>query len=193
MNWLAHLYLSEPNPGFRIGNLLPDIIPFNSLSHLPHEFLRGAKCHREIDNFTDSHSVFRQSMNRIDEPFRRYASVLIDIFYDHVLSREWENYSNTPLPEFIFEVYSAFDDYKDNIPEKAQLPLSRMKESDLLSSYQNTEGIRWALKRMNKRIRRPLYLEDSVSILEKNYDAFADDFNDFFPELIAHISDWKAQ
>lgn len=34
MNWLAHLYLSEPNPEFRLGNLLADIATDQSLASL---------------------------------------------------------------------------------------------------------------------------------------------------------------
>ena len=35
MNWLAHLYLSEPTPAFRIGNLLPDLAAAPVLSRCP--------------------------------------------------------------------------------------------------------------------------------------------------------------
>jgi len=80
MNWLSHLYLSEPNPAFRIGNLLPDLAPMSALSDLPSEFLRGIKQHRRIDAFTDSHAIFRRSISRVGPEFRRYGGILVDIF-----------------------------------------------------------------------------------------------------------------
>src|SRR5436190_1321401 len=105
VNWLAHLILSEPSPAFRIGNLLPDILPWSELRAMPAKyqggiechrvidcfadshpiFQGGIECHRVIDCFADSHPIFRRSMARIDAPFRRYAGILIDIFYDHFL------------------------------------------------------------------------------------------------------------
>jgi acyl carrier protein phosphodiesterase len=35
MNWLAHLYLSEPSAEFRVGNLLPDLTGADKLVDLP--------------------------------------------------------------------------------------------------------------------------------------------------------------
>jgi acyl carrier protein phosphodiesterase len=43
MNWLAHLFLSEPDSAFRIGNLLPDLIPVHTLASLRTEFQRGIR------------------------------------------------------------------------------------------------------------------------------------------------------
>ncbi|MEI9895635.1 MAG: hypothetical protein WDN28_17535 [Chthoniobacter sp.] len=61
MNWLAHLYLSEPNAAFRLGNLLPDLASATALAGLPGEFQAGIQRHRRIDAFTDRHPVFRRS------------------------------------------------------------------------------------------------------------------------------------
>src|SRR4026208_598678 len=109
MNWLAHLYLSEPTPAFRIGNLLPDLVPASELVDLPGDFRRGVEQHRRIDAFTDSHPIVRRSMNRVSPPFRRFAGVLVDVFYDHILAREWNSFSSGPLSEFAQEVYSSFE------------------------------------------------------------------------------------
>jgi hypothetical protein len=89
MNWLAHLFLSDPEPACRIGNLLPDFLSANVLAGLPAAFQRGIAQHRRIDAYTDAHPVFRRSVQRFAPPFRRYGGVLVDIFYDHFLARDW--------------------------------------------------------------------------------------------------------
>jgi acyl carrier protein phosphodiesterase len=73
MNWLAHLHLSEPNPEFRLGNLLADIATKQSLASLPAAFQRGITQHRRIDAFTDSHPLagVSRALQRIGSRLRR--------------------------------------------------------------------------------------------------------------------------
>lgn len=105
MNWLAHLYLSEANPQFRVGNLLPDLASAAQLAGLGESFQRGIRCHREIDRFTDAHPRFKSCMSRFPPPYRRYGGVLTDIYFDHFLARDWLEYSGVSLNSFIDEVY----------------------------------------------------------------------------------------
>lgn len=187
MNWLAHLYLSEPSPVFRLGNLLPDIISYQALAELPPEFQRGIQCHRQIDAYTDAHPVFRQSVRRLGPEFRRFGGILIDIFYDHILAREWDGFATTPLPQFAAEVYTSFEPHWIEIPDEARQRLQAMRDADWLCSYRQIEAITMALTRIGGRLRRPTDLAAAVSILERDYEAFRGDFQAFFPQLIAHV------
>src|SRR4051812_17048427 len=98
MNWLAHLLLSEKTPAFWLGNLLPDLVSATVLRSLPPEFQPGIRRHLQIDAFTDSHPLFRQSILRLDPDFRRYGGIIIDILYDHFLASEWERFAAGTLP-----------------------------------------------------------------------------------------------
>jgi acyl carrier protein phosphodiesterase len=187
MNWLAHLYLSEPTPAFRLGNLLPDLAPVSALAHLPPEFQAGIQCHRRIDAFTDSHPIFRRSIQRLGPSFRRFGGVLIDIFYDHILAREWNSFATTPLPEFAAEVYASFAVEWSHIPADARARLQAMRDADWICSYRDIAGITVALTRIGGRLRRPTDLAASVPILTREYEAFRTDFAEFFPQLIAHV------
>jgi acyl carrier protein phosphodiesterase len=188
MNSLAHLNLSDPTPAFRLGNLLPDLVPASVLAGLPPEFQAGIQRHRRIDAFTDEHPVFRRSIRRINPPFQRYGGVLVDIFYDHVLAREWSSYAATPLPEFAAEIYASFETHWAQIPANVRLRLEAMREADLLCSYREIAGITQALARIGARLRRPIDLAASVPVLEQEYEAFRADFAEFFPQLIAHVA-----
>jgi acyl carrier protein phosphodiesterase len=187
MNWLAHLYLSEPTPAFRLGNLLPDLASAAELVHLPPEYQAGIRCHRRIDAFTDAHPIFRRSIARLGPPFRRFGGVLVDIFYDHVLAREWPSFATTPLPEFAAEVYASFDAQWSQVPVDARDRLQAMREADWICSYRDVAGITEALTRIGARLRRPTDLAASIPILEREYQGFRADFEEFFPQLIAHV------
>jgi acyl carrier protein phosphodiesterase len=188
MNWLAHLYLSEPNPEFRLGNLLADIATDQSLASLPDSFQRGIAQHRRIDAFTDSHPVVRQSIQRFGPPFRRFGSILCDVFYDHFLARDWDSYSSEPLSTFAQGVYGTFDTYRSLISPEAYSQLHQMRTGDWLCSYRELAGASQALQRIGSRLRRPVDFSESVLALERDYDSFHSDFRTFFPELSSHAS-----
>lgn len=187
MNWLAHLYLSEPNTAFRIGNLLPDLVPASALSGLSPDMLRGVKQHRQIDAFTDTHSVVRRSISRVNPDFRRFGGILVDVFYDHFLARHWQSFSPIPLHAFTAEIYDSFDRYSLEIPSEALLHLKHIRESDWLYAYREIDGIWAALSRLGLRLRRPVPLGNAISVLRDNYDDLDEDFSAFFPEIISHL------
>jgi acyl carrier protein phosphodiesterase len=187
MNWLSHLYLSEPNPAFRIGNLLPDLAPMSALSGLPTEFLRGIAQHRRIDAFTDSHAIFRRSISRVGPEFRRYGGILVDIFYDHFLTQEWPVLCAVPLEQFTDEVYASFERHRHEIPTEAYGHLERMKSANWLCAYGDLGGVALTLRRISERLRKPVPLANAVPIFESDYAGFRDDFAAFFPELTAHV------
>lgn len=187
MNWLAHLLLSEPTPEFRLGNLLPDFIPPTAIAALPEEFRRGAACHRRIDAFTDAHPVVRRSRARIAATHRRYSGILVDIFYDHVLAREWTEYAAQPFEDFLAEFRAAAVRHGPTLPDEMQRPLARMREDDWLGGYRELAGIERALARLSCRLRRPVELAAATADLAAHYDGFSADLAEFFPELCAHV------
>jgi acyl carrier protein phosphodiesterase len=188
MNWLAHLYLSEPNPEFRLGNLLADIAPNESLASLPDGFQRGIVQHRRIDAFTDSHPVVRRSIQRFAPPLRRFGSILCDVFYDHFLARDWDAYSSEPLSTFSQSVYGSFDAYRPIISPDAYSRLEQMRAGDWLCLYRELAGVAHALERIGSRLRRPVDFSQGVSALQRDYESLHADFRTFFPELSSHVS-----
>ena len=188
MNWLAHLYLSDPEPACRIGNLLPDFIRAKVIAELPAEFHAGIVQHRRIDAFTDTHPVFRRSTRRFAPPFRRYGGILVDVFYDHFLARAWPSFSLTPLPDFAAQVYASFDTLRPLLPAEAHARLCQMREADWLCLYAKISGVEDVLRRLSHRLRRPFDLASAVPILRADYELFAADFHEFFPQLRAFSS-----
>jgi acyl carrier protein phosphodiesterase len=187
MNWLAHLYLSEPNAQFRVGNLLPDLASAAQLASLPETYQKGIRCHRQIDRFTDSHPRVQSCMRRFPPPYRRYGGVLTDVYFDHFLARDWPAYSTVPLPDFIGEVYRDIETCSSVIPAEANRWLQRMRGENWLGSYHFIAGVTDILGRISRRLRRPLDLTDSLRIFQEHETDFLSDFQAFFPELLAHL------
>jgi acyl carrier protein phosphodiesterase len=191
MNWLAHLFLSESSPEFRLGNLLPDLVGLEHQRIYSGDVLRGITCHQCIDAFTDSHPVVRLSIERLGAKHRRLGGILIDMFYDHLLAANWRQYSDTSLEDFAREVYQSLEIAGPLAPPMIRPHLQRMRDSNLLCSYCELGGIEAALSRIGMRFRAPIELGHATEELRRHYPALADDFSRFFPELQRHVESFS--
>ena len=120
MNFLAHLYLSNNNSNILIGNFIADHIHGNHFTHFHPEIQKGILFHREIDTFTDAHEIVRKSKRRLHSRYRHYKGVIIDIFYDHYLAKNWAKYSDVPLADFAQSFYNLLQENFEILPKKTQ-------------------------------------------------------------------------
>lgn len=183
MNFLAHLYLSEDNTNIMIGNFIADSIRGNQFTHLHPEIQQGIRLHREIDTFTDAHEIVRKSKRRLHKRYGLYAGVVIDIFYDHYLAKNWDEYSAIPLGLYVDQVYELLQNNFDILPEKTQHMLPFMIEYDWLYNYQYQEGIERVMNGMNRRTKNRAQMNLAIEDLRALDYEFQKDFSQFFKEL----------
>ncbi len=186
MNFLAHLYLSGDSDEVMIGNFITDFIKGKDGISYPPEVYLGILLHREIDSFTDRHPLVAESKQRLWQKHRHYSSVIVDIFYDHFLAKNWPEYSSTSLKEFACHSYSTIQRFGNILPPKAQQVIPHMIANNWLLNYAKLEGVNRALHGMAKRAAFRSSMETAIDDLQKDYEKFARDFREFFPELAAH-------
>lgn len=107
MNYLAHLHLGGPQPAQLLGSLYGDFVKGRLQGQWPDEIERAIQLHRRIDAFTDSHPLVHAAKRRFPLERRRFAGVLLDVFFDHCLARDWNDYADEPLPQFVERVYGT--------------------------------------------------------------------------------------
>lgn len=189
MNWLAHVFLSEPDVEFRLGNLLADIVRGEELRRMSEGFQRGAQKHKQIDAFTDAHPLVKRSRARVGAELRRFSGVLVDVFYDHLLASHWSSYSPIVLDAFTAKFYADIEASHIELPASARVTLDRIIRYDLLGSYRRVEGVERSLRRLSaylsSRWRREFALEKGVADLVAHRAGFEADFAEFFPQLQA--------
>lgn len=184
MNYLAHLYLSEPDDDGLLGSLMGDFVKGPLDGRHGAAITHGIALHRRIDSFTDAHPVVRASKARVSPERRRYAGIMVDMFYDHFLARYWTEFSDEPLAAFTQRVYAVLAQRSDVLPERLRSMAPGMSQADWLGSYAQVDSIHTALNRMGRRMRRENRLLDSAEELERDYDGFERDFRAFFPQAI---------
>lgn len=183
MNFLAHLYLSKENTQIMIGNLIADHIRGNKFSHFSEEIQIGIQLHRKIDTFTDTHDIVKKSKRRLHERYGHYDGVIIDVFYDYFLAKNWHRYSQIPLDIYTKGVYTVLTEQKDILPERTQKMLPSMVTNDWLYNYQFLDGIQEVLSSINRRTKGISKMDLALEDLEKNHTDLENDFFLFFDDL----------
>jgi acyl carrier protein phosphodiesterase len=184
MNYLAHLFLAQPQPEALLGALMGDFVKGPLAGRYPPDLARALSLHRRIDSFTDAHPRVAASRARVSPSRRRFAGIMVDLFYDHFLARDWHRYSPEPLELFSARVYRLLERHEAILPERLRQIAPRMAAFDWLGSYRAVASIHVALDRMSTRLRRENRLHGGGVELEANYAALEADFQAFFPEVM---------
>lgn len=184
MNFLAHIYLSFNDPEITIGNFIADSIRGNKFQHLPHRIQQGILLHRSIDTYTDSHKIPKVSSKRLHKNYSHYSRVIVDIFYDHFLAKNWALYSDVSLELFVENFYDHLEDYYHFLPDGTKHMMPYMVADNWLLNYSKMDGIAKVLNGMNRRTQNKSKMNFAILDLEEHYDDFEEEFTHFFGELV---------
>lgn len=187
MNYLAHAYLSFGDEETTIGNFIADHIRFRQADHLPERIRRGISLHRRIDYFTDTHPLFIKSKRHFYDGFERYSGVLIDIYYDHILAKNFSKYSEVPLQTYTKNLHDVLLKNSGFLPESSLRFLEYAIQRNTFFEYSRIEGIELVLKHLSHRINHGVWLNESVPMFVENEKAIEDDFSEFFEDLIKEV------
>ena len=188
MNYLAHIFLSGGQRDLMVGNFIADAVKGKQLERFTPEIQRGIRLHRAIDSFTDNHEITKQSRQRLYTEYRHYSGVIIDIYYDHFLAKNWSQYHHLDLKDFTIEVYKTLDEYREILPQKVVYMLQYMVPQNWLLNYAHYDGIERVLTGMSRRTRFDSRMELAINELKEHNELFEEEFTAFFPLLQSFVS-----
>lgn len=182
MNYLAHLHLGGDRPAQLLGSLYGDFVKGPLAGQWPADIEAAIRVHRRIDAFTDSHPLIHLAKGRFPQARRRLSGVLLDVFFDHCLARDWAHFSNEPLEHFTQRVYGVLG-HTPGLPERLARIAPRMAAQDWLGSYREFEVLQDVVSGMSRRLSRPDLLDGAWRELEGLYQPLSEDFREFYPQL----------
>jgi acyl carrier protein phosphodiesterase len=191
MNFLAHAFLAGDHAELVVGGVVGDWIKGPLPGPLPGDLAKGVALHRAIDSFAETHPAFRASRARVSPARRRYAGVLVDIFYDHVLALDWSSHHKQALDQYSASVYEQIADRMSEIPETAHRAMTFMASEDWFVSYAGLDGIRNVLSRMSRRARQPNPLEGGEQEFIADAIGFKQDFAEWLGDARRFVSEWR--
>jgi len=189
MNFLAHTYLSGTNDEIIVGNFMGDYIKGKNYVHLPELIKKGILIHRDIDYFTDTHPITRESRLRLSEKYHKYAGIIVDILYDHFLASNWKKYCAVSLEDYVNNAYLILKKHYEILPIGIKVWFPTFLENNWLLTYQTIDGIERVLDRMSENTSLPDYTSYAITVLRNEYASFASEFETFFIEIIAFIEE----
>lgn len=190
MNYLAHIVLSKSHIDYQLGNLLAD--PLKGRAWLTSSALHkeGLVMHRSIDSFTDSNQHVKNSKLQLGKK-GHLKGVVIDMAFDYLLLKNWEQFATVPRRAFIDNFYEESIASLSQLPANASTFINALVTNDILSSYSTLDGLAQAFERIDKRLSSRVLAKESTSdyfpILESKIFMIEKDFLLFFPQLVDHF------
>ncbi|WP_430613256.1 ACP phosphodiesterase [Flavobacterium sp. JP2137] len=189
MNFLAHIYLSGDSDFLKIGNFIADSIRGKQYLDFPLGIQEGILLHRAIDSYTDFHPIFRKSKHRLVPNYNHYSGVIVDIFYDHFLAKNWSLYSDIPLEVYAQSFYKLLEQHFELLPLRIQNMIPIMMAENWLVKYRTTEGIQQILTQMDRRTDYQSKMQYAVADLTEAYIDYEEEFTLFFEEIKIYIKE----
>ncbi len=191
LNFLAHALLAGDHPALIVGGVTGDWIKGTLPGALPIDLARGVALHRAIDSYAETNPAFCRSRARFSPQRRRYAGILVDILYDHLLAQRWATLHYQALHTYSSFVYGLIGDRLQDLPTDSHGALKMMAHEDWLTSYTHIESIADVLQRMSRRARQPNPLAHGEQEFLADIDGFTSDFEEWLVATQEFARNWR--
>ena len=192
MNILFHLYLSGDDPELLVGNFMGDFVKGPLDATYPPRIRQGLLLHRRIDAFAQRDAHFQRSRLCLPPHYGLYRGVLVDLFYDHFLAKEWSVWSGVAFVDYVAWAQQIVETQRAILPPRLQELVSPIF-NEILPSYQKIAGTELALRRMARRVRRENPLAAGGGELTRHYQELNADFVRFTPAVQKFAADFRAE
>ena len=185
MNFLAHMFLSFNDQDLLVGQFIADEVKGSRFDAISQGWIKGILLHRHIDDYTDHHPVNTALRAQLRPYLGLLSPVAIDVWYDHMLAREWARYHPMPLEDFVQQSLTILDGMSNDLPEKSAHRLKLMIEHNWLMQYATVHGIHTTFLMMSRRFPFASNLSKAPDIwplMQKNIE---ESFFAFIPDLIS--------
>ncbi len=177
------------------ANLQGDYIKGKDLSGYRPIVQKGIYLHRTLDDFIDNHPAVRALMNaELYEHLPKISGIAVDLYFDHLLARDWERYHTTPLRDFVNAFYAHQPSFADSFPDDFAFMLDKMKTYDWLYQYRLLDGLHQASNGLSRRISFENKLGDASTVftmkqqaIENAFQLFIADAHPFFENYFKKI------
>lgn len=197
MNFLAHCLIPElaldgAHPDLIAGGFLGDFVKGGVAVDLPPELAAGIRLHRRLDAFSNQLPAIRTSCERFPAELRRFAPIFVDVIADHLLARAWDRFHHESLPGFSARAYAAIGRHVERLPDRGRRFFEHACRHDLFTRYRETDTLHGSLVSIARRLDRAWLAVPAIDAIDAALPALTEDFERYFPELVAHAAEWLA-
>lgn len=192
MNVLAHALVAGNAAPWQVGGVMGDFVRGRPDPALPDAVRAGIRLHRAVDTFTDAHPQVVAARRLFAAPWRRYAGVLLDVWFDHLLARDFGRYADADLDAFSQRLRAHLRAHEHLLPPRLCRFLDYMERHDLPAAYARTDMIARVLEGLSQRFSRANPVAQALPELQARDALLVQHFEVFFPQLQAYAARWRA-
>jgi len=194
MNHLAHALLAGGEESLRLGGMLGDFVHGTpDPARYPPRVVDGIYLHRAIDVFTDAHPDVLAAKAQLPPPYRRYAGILLDMWFDHCLARDFSRWSGQSLALCSDALRGLLRRKQGLLPPGLRRFSAYMEQHDLPAAYADRAVLGQALAGIGQRLSRDNPLDSALPVLVEREAMLQRHFEAFFPQLQAFAREWIEQ
>ncbi len=170
-----------------LANLFGDFVRGRNFNHYPTIIQNGIILHRKIDSFIDQHQGVMELKLKLYAELPKVAGVAVDLFFDHLLARNWVDHHSTNYEDFLNDFYAHRSDFEIDLSDEFINFITIFRERKWLNHYPTSFGLEKSCQGVSSRISFPNKLKDAPSIFYKYeadiarvYKIYMNDANDYF-------------
>jgi acyl carrier protein phosphodiesterase len=191
MNHLAHALLAGDDEALQLGGMLGDFVHGQpDVGLFPSRVIAGIRLHRAIDVYTDAHPEVLAAKALLPSPYRRYAGILLDMWFDRCLARDFPRWSAQPLPEYSAALRALLWRQDALLPPQLRRFRNYMEAHGLPAGYADDAVLGEALGGIGQRLSRANPLDSALPVLLEREAELLERFEAFFPELRGFAREW---
>jgi acyl carrier protein phosphodiesterase len=187
LNYIAHIHIAAHTQTSLVGNFLGDFVKGSQFKHLPYSIEQGIRLHRSVDIFTDSHPLIIDLKQSFTPDLRRMAGVVIDIYFDYILIKNWHTYTHFHSQILFDRFYTELAQFSIPISNQFNQQASRLVTYRWLSDYAQIKACYRACSSIEGRLKyKILFADKAEHFFIENSEQFESTFKHFYPELLDH-------
>jgi acyl carrier protein phosphodiesterase len=194
VNHLAHTLLAGDEEALQLGGMLGDFVHgAPDPARFAPRVIEGIRLHRAIDVYTDAHAEVLAAKAQLPPPYRRYAGILLDMWFDHCLARDFSRWSGQSLAFRSDALRGLLRREHARLPPGLRRFSAYMEQHDLPAAYADRAVLGQALAGIGQRLSRANPLDSALPVLVEREAVLQQHFEAFFPQLQAFAREWVEQ
>lgn len=188
MNYLGHIYLSNNDLRLAKANLFGDSVKGKDYTDHPEFIQKGVKLHREIDHYIDHHPAVLDLIRAIRPDLPKVAPIAVDLYFDHLLAKNWSNFHATPLEEFLDNIHSNINHIdRDYYPLGFNEFIDKLCQYKWMNAYASLYGLDKMCNGVSRRISFENSLPKGLSVFLKHEQHVEHSFNEYMRDANEHF------
>jgi acyl carrier protein phosphodiesterase len=187
MNYLGHLFFSNNDSELMLSNLFGDFVKGKDLSQFRPKTQEGITLHRAIDNYIDTHPSVVELLHVLYPKLPKVSGIAVDLFFDHLLAKNWEKFHPEKLNTFLTSFYSNLNTENEEFTAEFKHMIHHLVKVNWISYYPQLNGLEKALNGVSSRISFTNELKNGLPVFLENQSLIESTFEIYMKDAIVHF------